>query len=157
MNGRIVNPENDPIPKDISIDISADKSSNPIPFPPLYIIKNEFNINVNPTNMGNDTYALSKLFSLLKTVNLVIKNIVPATIAENIGDKNHDNIIPETPPIYGKISTLPWAVIFPNGGPTPRHPSQIYEAILEGLILFIIRKILSNSVIIDLKLAHYFE
>ena len=40
--------------------------------------------------------------------------------------------------LYGKISTLPWAVIFPNDGPTPRHPSQIYEAILEGLILFII-------------------
>ena len=40
--------------------------------------------------------------------------------------------------LYGKISTLPWAVVFPNGGPAPRHPSQIYEAILEGLLLFII-------------------
>ena len=40
--------------------------------------------------------------------------------------------------LYGKISTLPWAIIFPNGGNVSRHPSQIYEAILEGLILFIL-------------------
>ena len=40
--------------------------------------------------------------------------------------------------LYGKISTLPWSVIFPNGGNLPRHPSQIYEAILEGIILFVI-------------------
>ena len=40
--------------------------------------------------------------------------------------------------LYGKISTLPWAVIFPNAGNIARHPSQIYEAILEGLILFIL-------------------
>jgi len=40
--------------------------------------------------------------------------------------------------LYGKISTLPWAVIFPNTGGTARHPSQIYEAFLEGLILFIL-------------------
>ena len=40
--------------------------------------------------------------------------------------------------LFGKISTLPWAVIFPNGGNISRHPSQIYEAILEGIILFIL-------------------
>jgi phosphatidylglycerol:prolipoprotein diacylglycerol transferase len=34
--------------------------------------------------------------------------------------------------------TLPWAIIFPNGGPLPRHPSQLYEAGLEGLVLFAI-------------------
>ena len=31
---------------------------------------------------------------------------------------------------------LPWAMIFPTGGPIARHPSQIYEALLEGLVLF---------------------
>ena len=31
---------------------------------------------------------------------------------------------------------LPWAIIFPNGGPLPRHPSQLYEAGLEGILLF---------------------
>ena len=40
--------------------------------------------------------------------------------------------------LFGKISTLPWAVIFPNGGNIARHPSQIYEAILEGVVLFIL-------------------
>ena len=40
--------------------------------------------------------------------------------------------------LFGKISTLPWAVIFPNGGNISRHPSQIYEAILEGVVLFIL-------------------
>ena len=40
--------------------------------------------------------------------------------------------------LYGKISTAPWAVIFPNVDSMPRHPSQLYEAILEGVILFII-------------------
>mgnify|MGYP001345212018 CR=1 FL=1 len=39
--------------------------------------------------------------------------------------------------LYGKISNLPWSVIFPEGGNIGRHPSQIYEAVLEGLILFI--------------------
>ena len=40
--------------------------------------------------------------------------------------------------LYGKVSTLPWSVIFPSGGNISRHPSQIYEALLEGFILFIV-------------------
>ena len=40
--------------------------------------------------------------------------------------------------LYGRVSDVPWAVVFPNGGPAPRHPSQLYEALLEGLLLFII-------------------
>jgi phosphatidylglycerol---prolipoprotein diacylglyceryl transferase len=35
-------------------------------------------------------------------------------------------------------SSVPWAMVFPNGGPLPRHPSQLYEAALEGIVLFII-------------------
>ena len=35
-------------------------------------------------------------------------------------------------------SSVPWAMIFPNGGPVPRHPSQLYEAALEGIVLFTI-------------------
>jgi len=34
--------------------------------------------------------------------------------------------------------SLPWAMIFPNGGPIPRHPSQLYEATLEGLVLLLV-------------------
>ena len=33
-------------------------------------------------------------------------------------------------------SSVPWAMVFPNGGPLPRHPSQLYEAGLEGILLF---------------------
>jgi len=40
--------------------------------------------------------------------------------------------------LYGKITILPWGIIFPNEGNLSRHPSQIYEAILEGIILFLI-------------------
>ena len=40
--------------------------------------------------------------------------------------------------LYGKTSDLPWAIIFPSGGNIPRHPSQIYEALLEGVVLFLI-------------------
>ena len=39
---------------------------------------------------------------------------------------------------------LPWAMIFPTGGPVPRHPSQIYEALLEGLTLFLVMFALSR-------------
>lgn len=40
--------------------------------------------------------------------------------------------------LWGKVSDVPWAMVFPNGGDLPRHPSQLYEAGLEGLLLFII-------------------
>tara|TARA_B100000029_G_scaffold500344_1_gene571959 strand:+ start:562 stop:1371 length:810 start_codon:yes stop_codon:yes gene_type:complete len=40
--------------------------------------------------------------------------------------------------LYGKASSLPWSVIFPNAGDEARHPSQIYEGILEGFILFLL-------------------
>ncbi len=38
--------------------------------------------------------------------------------------------------LYGRPANIPWAMIFPDGGPVPRHPSQLYEAFLEGLVLF---------------------
>jgi phosphatidylglycerol:prolipoprotein diacylglycerol transferase len=40
--------------------------------------------------------------------------------------------------LYGRASQVPWAMIFPRGGPIPRHPSQLYESALEGGVLFII-------------------
>lgn len=40
--------------------------------------------------------------------------------------------------LFGNSTQVPWAIIFPNGGNVPRHPSQLYEATLEGLVLFII-------------------
>ena len=40
--------------------------------------------------------------------------------------------------LFGRASDVPWAMVFPHGGPEPRHPSQLYEAALEGLVLFLI-------------------
>ena len=40
--------------------------------------------------------------------------------------------------LFGRTTTAPIGMVFPNGGPLPRHPSQLYEAALEGLLLFII-------------------
>jgi len=40
--------------------------------------------------------------------------------------------------LFGRASDVPWAMAFPHGGPEPRHPSQLYEAALEGLLLFLI-------------------
>jgi phosphatidylglycerol:prolipoprotein diacylglycerol transferase len=40
--------------------------------------------------------------------------------------------------LFGRATEVPWAMVFPSGGPIPRHPSQLYEAALEGLLLFII-------------------
>jgi phosphatidylglycerol:prolipoprotein diacylglycerol transferase len=38
--------------------------------------------------------------------------------------------------LYGRVTEVPWAMIFPTGGPLPRHPSQLYELLLEGAALF---------------------
>ncbi len=38
--------------------------------------------------------------------------------------------------LFGRVTTVPWAMVFPQGGPLPRHPSQLYEAFLEGICLF---------------------
>jgi phosphatidylglycerol:prolipoprotein diacylglycerol transferase len=40
--------------------------------------------------------------------------------------------------LWGRPTTVPWAIVFPNAGPLPRHPSQLYEAAGEGIILFAI-------------------
>lgn len=40
--------------------------------------------------------------------------------------------------LYGRASDAPWAMVFPNGGPIARHPSQLYEAFAEGLVLLVI-------------------
>ena len=40
--------------------------------------------------------------------------------------------------LYGRITDVPWAMVFPGGGPLPRHPSQLYEAACEGLLLFVV-------------------
>jgi phosphatidylglycerol:prolipoprotein diacylglycerol transferase len=38
--------------------------------------------------------------------------------------------------LWGRVTDMPWGMVFPGAGPLPRHPSQLYEACLEGLVLF---------------------
>jgi phosphatidylglycerol---prolipoprotein diacylglyceryl transferase len=40
--------------------------------------------------------------------------------------------------LWGRPTDLPWGIIFPGAGPEPRHPSQLYEAGLEGILMFIV-------------------
>ena len=46
--------------------------------------------------------------------------------------------------LYGRPSDVPWAMVFPQGGPEPRHPSQLYEAALEGLLLFLVLHVVAR-------------
>ena len=69
-----------------------------------------------------------------------------------------DLFVPTTPPglafgrlgnfingeLFGRPSNVPWAMIFPGGGDIPRHPSQLYEAFLEGIFLFTVIWVLKD-------------
>ncbi len=46
--------------------------------------------------------------------------------------------------LFGRVTDVPWAVVFPHGGDLPRHPSQLYEAILEGLSLFVLLAVVAH-------------
>lgn len=47
--------------------------------------------------------------------------------------------------LYGRVTNMPWAMVFPHGGHLPRHPSQLYEFLLEGVMLFSILWILKDK------------
>lgn len=53
--------------------------------------------------------------------------------------------------LFGRVTNVPWGINFPRGGDMPRHPSQLYEAALEGLLLFIILFFLSRFETIRLR------
>lgn len=47
--------------------------------------------------------------------------------------------------LWGRPTNVPWAMIFPGADGQPRHPSQLYEATLEGLVLFLVLRYLTHS------------
>ena len=47
--------------------------------------------------------------------------------------------------LYGRVTDASWGMVFPDAGPLPRHPSQLYEAFFEGLVLFILLLFLSRK------------
>jgi len=69
--------------------------------------------------------------SFLTVLDMVAPAITPGLLAVRIGNFINGEL-------WGSITTSPFGVVFASGGPLPRHPSQLYEAFLEGLVLFII-------------------
>jgi phosphatidylglycerol:prolipoprotein diacylglycerol transferase len=47
--------------------------------------------------------------------------------------------------LWGRTTDVPWAFVFPGAGPIPRHPSQLYEAALEGIVLFIVLAVMMRA------------
>lgn len=58
--------------------------------------------------------------------------------------------------LWGRTTDVPWAVIFDTGGPFPRHPSQLYELFLEGIVLFSVLWFLKNRLKRDGQLSLVF-
>lgn len=48
--------------------------------------------------------------------------------------------------LYGRVTDVPWGMVFPGGGPLPRHPSELYEFFLEGVVLFTVLWLLKDRV-----------
>jgi phosphatidylglycerol---prolipoprotein diacylglyceryl transferase len=65
-----------------------------------------------------------------------IADLVSAAVPIGLGLGRIGNFI--NGELYGRPSNAAWAMVFPEGGPVPRHPSQLYEALLEGLVLFLV-------------------
>ncbi|HNU73663.1 MAG TPA: prolipoprotein diacylglyceryl transferase [Deltaproteobacteria bacterium] len=62
--------------------------------------------------------------------------------------------------LYGRVTDVPWGMVFPGAGDLPRHPSQLYEAFFEGIVLFVVlfamsRKVRTRGVLISTFLAGY--
>lgn len=71
---------------------------------------------------------------------LLLADLVVSAVPIGLGLGRIGNFI--NAELWGRTTALPWGVVFPGAGSTPRHPSQLYEAGLEGIILLIIIYIL---------------
>ena len=80
------------------------------------------------------------LFSLAQKVSpLVVADLCAAVVPVGLFLGRIANFI--KPELWGRPSDVAWAMVFPDAGPLPRHPSQLYEAFAEGLVLFIVLQI----------------
>jgi phosphatidylglycerol:prolipoprotein diacylglycerol transferase len=74
---------------------------------------------------------------------LVLTDFIAPVIPIGLGAGRIGNFI--NAELWGRVTTAPWGMLFPNAGPLPRHPSQLYEFALEGVLLFIILIIYSHK------------
>ncbi|MGC1453571.1 MAG: prolipoprotein diacylglyceryl transferase [Nitrospirota bacterium] len=75
------------------------------------------------------------IFSVKKKYDVwVLADLVMVTAPIGLGLGRLGNFI--NGELYGRVTDVPWGMVFPAGGPLPRHPSQLYEFLLEGVTLF---------------------
>ncbi|MBV9576827.1 MAG: prolipoprotein diacylglyceryl transferase [Gammaproteobacteria bacterium] len=92
---------------------------------------------------------LGVLFALLlysrkhKKPFLALTDLIAPIVPVGLGAGRIGNFI--NGELWGRVTTVPWAMVFPNAGPYPRHPSQLYEFALEGVLLFLILWIYSRK------------
>jgi len=72
----------------------------------------------------------------------MVGDLITVTVPIGIGMGRLGNFI--NGELYGRVTTMPWGMVFPNGGPLPRHPSQLYEFFLEGVVLFTVLWAMKN-------------
>ncbi len=65
-----------------------------------------------------------------------VADLVAPTVPIGLGLGRIGNFI--NGELWGRTTDVPWGIVFPGAGPLPRHPSQLYEAALEGLVLFLV-------------------
>jgi phosphatidylglycerol:prolipoprotein diacylglycerol transferase len=65
---------------------------------------------------------------------LLTADILVTSAAPGLGFGRIGNFI--NGELWGRVTDVPWGMVFPGAGPLPRHPSQLYEALLEGAVLF---------------------
>ena len=83
-------------------------------------------------------YCLVQKISLLRT-----GDIVSAVVPIGLGLGRLSNFI--NGELYGRTTDMPWGMVFPGGGDAPRHPSQLYQAFFEGLVLYLILNIMMSK------------
>ena len=83
-------------------------------------------------------FARSKHYSFVRLLDFVAPLVPLGLFAGRLGNFINGEL-------WGRPSDVPWAMVFPHVDALPRHPSQLYEALLEGLLLFIIVWIYSSK------------
>lgn len=82
-------------------------------------------------------FARSRGFSALSLFDVIAASVPPGIFLGRIA-----NFINQE--LWGKPTDLPWGIVFPAAGAEPRHPSQLYEALLEGLLMFFFLRLLTH-------------